>query len=266
MVGALLLQGMSGSVLTDAKRCQRGALVANGCGQHAAAPCCWASMRLASCLSVERRAQAGRPMPTPPLPSRHRKRAVVASHNPSARHHTAPRRKSITSPLACPAPNTTGGGAFVCCRRRDESEIPSSSRFTLNGLLAAMRTVLNAAWSHVVCWAPPPSRRHFAPEQPLSIPSRPVSQRVSSTAAVPLDAGVRVALPPVFLTGIPTTPPDVNLDTMAAAGAGAGAGLGAKVHVSEHPVLKHKLAHMRKRGTDPSNFRRLLKEVTFYLG
>ena len=36
--------------------------------------------------------------------------------------------------------------------------------------------------------------------------------------------------------------------------------------VSNHPVLIHKLTLMRQEGVAPRDFRRLLKEVTYYIG
>ena len=36
--------------------------------------------------------------------------------------------------------------------------------------------------------------------------------------------------------------------------------------VSNHPVLLHKLTLMRQEGVPPREFRRLLKEVTYYVG
>lgn len=36
--------------------------------------------------------------------------------------------------------------------------------------------------------------------------------------------------------------------------------------VSEHPLIKHKLTILRNLDTSPHDFRRLLKEITFYLG
>jgi uracil phosphoribosyltransferase len=42
--------------------------------------------------------------------------------------------------------------------------------------------------------------------------------------------------------------------------------LGANVHISNHPVLKHKISVMRSSSTLPPGFRASLREVTFHLG
>mmetsp|Transcript_2248 Transcript_2248/g.3127 ORF Transcript_2248/g.3127 Transcript_2248/m.3127 type:complete len:283 (+) Transcript_2248:195-1043(+) len=41
---------------------------------------------------------------------------------------------------------------------------------------------------------------------------------------------------------------------------------GPNVHVSQHPVLSHKLSILRSSSTSPSSFRRTLREITFHLG
>jgi uracil phosphoribosyltransferase len=43
-------------------------------------------------------------------------------------------------------------------------------------------------------------------------------------------------------------------------------GLGANVHISNHPVLLHKITIMRSSTTEPSTFRAALREVTYHLG
>mmetsp|Transcript_10628 Transcript_10628/g.25426 ORF Transcript_10628/g.25426 Transcript_10628/m.25426 type:complete len:261 (-) Transcript_10628:91-873(-) len=50
------------------------------------------------------------------------------------------------------------------------------------------------------------------------------------------------------------------------ASGGAGGALGGNVHISTHPVLKHKMTLLRSKDTHPTQFRQLLREVTFYLG
>ena len=37
-------------------------------------------------------------------------------------------------------------------------------------------------------------------------------------------------------------------------------------HVSSHPLIGHKMTVLRDANTHPSDFRRVLKEITFYLG
>lgn len=37
-------------------------------------------------------------------------------------------------------------------------------------------------------------------------------------------------------------------------------------HLTQHPVLMHKLAALRSKDTSPKVFRELMREVTFYLG
>ncbi len=38
------------------------------------------------------------------------------------------------------------------------------------------------------------------------------------------------------------------------------------VHVATHPLISHKMTLLRNVKTSPADFRRLLREVTFYLG
>lgn len=38
------------------------------------------------------------------------------------------------------------------------------------------------------------------------------------------------------------------------------------LHVSNHPVLGHKLTIMRRKDTSTKDFRDILREITFYLG
>lgn len=38
------------------------------------------------------------------------------------------------------------------------------------------------------------------------------------------------------------------------------------LHLSEHPLISHKMTILRNKSTNTGEFRRLLKEVTFYLG
>ena len=38
------------------------------------------------------------------------------------------------------------------------------------------------------------------------------------------------------------------------------------IHVSKHPVLSHKISILRSSSTNPSSFRSVLREITFYLG
>jgi len=38
------------------------------------------------------------------------------------------------------------------------------------------------------------------------------------------------------------------------------------VIVAQHPIIMEKMTALRNTGTMPSEFRRLLKEITFYLG
>lgn len=47
---------------------------------------------------------------------------------------------------------------------------------------------------------------------------------------------------------------------------GGAGGAGGAVHISSHPVLKHKLTLLRSKDTKATQFRQLLREVTFYLG
>ncbi len=39
----------------------------------------------------------------------------------------------------------------------------------------------------------------------------------------------------------------------------------AKVYVSDHPLVKHKLTHLRDKNTDPKKFRELIREITLLL-
>ncbi|HQE91168.1 MAG TPA: uracil phosphoribosyltransferase [Anaerolineae bacterium] len=39
----------------------------------------------------------------------------------------------------------------------------------------------------------------------------------------------------------------------------------AKVYVSDHPLVKHKLTHLRNKNTDPKKFRELIREITLLL-
>ncbi len=39
----------------------------------------------------------------------------------------------------------------------------------------------------------------------------------------------------------------------------------AKVYVSDHPLVKHKLTHLRDKDTDPKKFRELIREITLLL-
>mmetsp|Transcript_115287 Transcript_115287/g.320616 ORF Transcript_115287/g.320616 Transcript_115287/m.320616 type:complete len:260 (-) Transcript_115287:41-820(-) len=50
------------------------------------------------------------------------------------------------------------------------------------------------------------------------------------------------------------------------ASGGAGSGMSDKVHVSNHPVMQHKLSILRNKATKPNQFRRLLRELTVHLG
>lgn len=50
------------------------------------------------------------------------------------------------------------------------------------------------------------------------------------------------------------------------ASGGAGASWSSKVHVSGHPILKHKLTILRNKSTKPNQFRRVLREITVHLG
>lgn len=68
---------------------------------------------------------------------------------------------------------------------------------------------------------------------------------------------------PCVSVGYPFSPPKVFAVTMASVAASASSG---SVHVSTHPVLKHKLTLLRDKTTDSHKFRELLKEITFYLG
>jgi uracil phosphoribosyltransferase len=38
------------------------------------------------------------------------------------------------------------------------------------------------------------------------------------------------------------------------------------VHVATHPLIAHKMTVLRDAKTSPADFRRLLQEITFYLG
>lgn len=40
----------------------------------------------------------------------------------------------------------------------------------------------------------------------------------------------------------------------------------AAANVSSHPLIGHKMTVLRDATTSPSDFRRVLKEITFYLG
>jgi len=42
--------------------------------------------------------------------------------------------------------------------------------------------------------------------------------------------------------------------------------LGSKVHVCDHPVLRHKLTQLRRRETSSKHFREIMGELTMYLG
>jgi uracil phosphoribosyltransferase len=37
-------------------------------------------------------------------------------------------------------------------------------------------------------------------------------------------------------------------------------------HISHHPLIEHKMTLLRDSKTSPADFRRVLKEITFYLG
>jgi len=39
----------------------------------------------------------------------------------------------------------------------------------------------------------------------------------------------------------------------------------AKVYISDHPLVKHKLTHLRDKDTDPKKFRELIREITLLL-
>src|SRR3954447_11355896 len=39
-----------------------------------------------------------------------------------------------------------------------------------------------------------------------------------------------------------------------------------KLHILDHPLIQHKLTHMRDRGTSTRTFRELLKEITLLMG
>lgn len=39
-----------------------------------------------------------------------------------------------------------------------------------------------------------------------------------------------------------------------------------KLHVTAHPLIEHKLTLLRDKTTQPQEFRRILKEITFFLG
>jgi uracil phosphoribosyltransferase len=39
----------------------------------------------------------------------------------------------------------------------------------------------------------------------------------------------------------------------------------AKVYISDHPLVKHKLTHLRNKDTDPKKFRELIREITLLL-
>ena len=39
----------------------------------------------------------------------------------------------------------------------------------------------------------------------------------------------------------------------------------AKVVISNHPLVKHKLSHLRRTDTDPKKFRELIREITLLL-
>eukprot|EP00574_Skeletonema_japonicum_P001471 CAMPEP_0201738982 /NCGR_PEP_ID=MMETSP0593-20130828/45537_1 /ASSEMBLY_ACC=CAM_ASM_000672 /TAXON_ID=267983 /ORGANISM="Skeletonema japonicum, Strain CCMP2506" /LENGTH=280 /DNA_ID=CAMNT_0048233219 /DNA_START=191 /DNA_END=1033 /DNA_ORIENTATION=- len=57
---------------------------------------------------------------------------------------------------------------------------------------------------------------------------------------------------------LPTTPTNVTPNFIAP--------YGPNVHVSQHPILSHKLSILRSSSTSPSSFRRTLREITFHLG
>jgi uracil phosphoribosyltransferase len=39
-----------------------------------------------------------------------------------------------------------------------------------------------------------------------------------------------------------------------------------QLHISQHPLVRHKLAHLREVGTEPKKFRELVRELTWLLG
>ena len=39
-----------------------------------------------------------------------------------------------------------------------------------------------------------------------------------------------------------------------------------ELHVINHPLIQHKLTHMRKTETGPKDFRQLLKEISMLMG
>jgi uracil phosphoribosyltransferase len=47
---------------------------------------------------------------------------------------------------------------------------------------------------------------------------------------------------------------------------GGSSGFGENVHISNHPVLSHKITIMRSSTTEPGTFRAALREVTYHLG
>jgi uracil phosphoribosyltransferase len=49
-------------------------------------------------------------------------------------------------------------------------------------------------------------------------------------------------------------------------GGGGSSGFGENVHISNHPVLSHKITIMRSSTTEPGTFRAALREVTYHLG
>ena len=38
------------------------------------------------------------------------------------------------------------------------------------------------------------------------------------------------------------------------------------VHVADHPLIAHKMSFLRDANTEPHEFRRILKEITFFIG
>ena len=50
------------------------------------------------------------------------------------------------------------------------------------------------------------------------------------------------------------------------ASASSSSGIAANVHVSTHPLISHKMTLLRDVNTPAHEFRRILKEVTFFLG
>ena len=60
--------------------------------------------------------------------------------------------------------------------------------------------------------------------------------------------------------------PDIASEGGIAPPAAAGKNSLPNLHVSAHPVLSHKLSILRSSSTQPSEFRRVLREITFLLG